>query len=887
MSRFAFPRMSYAALCLFLFQSQLSLSQNLSPNSHPYEAKQSIYHCDLLVVGGSSAGTAAALTAGRMGLNTILVMRSPRELGGLEANGLNPDSDLLIRCVGGFSMEMDVLGRVSTGLQIEHTKYVAPPHTVFRYIQGEFEKLPNITIIADYYPDSVEKEGVYVSSVIFRHRKALNKTITIHPTITIDAEVEGDVSFLAGVSMTLKREGKVPSDDPTRNLESFAGEIYVPAGKGHPGGAPLPQSTFQADDVARTMAWSAILVLEKHDTRSPDNPWLLTLPPAGYDPEDYEWVRGLGGVSLGDNHFRYSSDVWYSLVEGWKMPDGRHVLESMNIADREANERKHFARTLGALYHGQHVAGKTEWGLSSQSFREGLPAKYTLADFGTSTLAGDIPLPSLIYMREGRRMVNAHVFGAKFMENQGTEALFQKNYWHQHSFYFNAMNIDIHGVTNRFVEGSGPEGIQIPRFIDPNFGVCCIPFDVCVPRVSEATGLLVASAGAYTHEAYSAFPRMEPGRFQIGEGCAIAAYISLHDNVPPHEADIEKTQLIGLTQSGHSLVYFDDAIPGTWNHVIDQMLGARGVPLHNAQGEWISETEFSSAQALECLDNIFRKYTDTPVPDGRFENSTKSLHANPDTPAIWGDILPIVSSLSGIGEIHEYDALFARYQGRGFFTMGEAIHESAPIRFSEFKRLLFNILFSQKSPEGPYPIQSSEIVLRDTFNRVDGSAAVPEIGPKYISKVAWSVNGGLAIPENTESDSFLWVSLDPSHFAAACDVFLEQTKVESSAGLAFRFDSSDSYLRFRLQTKGFDVIAVLERVTDEFVEVLARKEISTMLRGFTLRAVNTPDSLRCFVGREMLFEVNMEAQSKCTQIGLYNAAGNANLFDNFEIAARP
>ncbi|HPA47718.1 MAG TPA: FAD-dependent oxidoreductase, partial [bacterium] len=38
-----------------------------APN--PYPAKQQIYHCDLLIVGGSSAGTAAALTAGRLGID--------------------------------------------------------------------------------------------------------------------------------------------------------------------------------------------------------------------------------------------------------------------------------------------------------------------------------------------------------------------------------------------------------------------------------------------------------------------------------------------------------------------------------------------------------------------------------------------------------------------------------------------------------------------------------------------------------------------------------------------------------------------------------------------------------------------------------------------------
>ena len=48
----------------------------------------------------------------------------------------------------------------------------------------------------------------------FRSRKDVNKEIVVRPKITIDAEIEGDVAFLAGVTMTLNREGRVASEDP-------------------------------------------------------------------------------------------------------------------------------------------------------------------------------------------------------------------------------------------------------------------------------------------------------------------------------------------------------------------------------------------------------------------------------------------------------------------------------------------------------------------------------------------------------------------------------------------------------------------------------------------------------------------------------------------------
>jgi hypothetical protein len=58
----------------------------------------------------------------------------------------------------------------------------------------------------------------------------------------------------------------------------------------------------------------------------------------------------------------------------------------------------------------------------------------------------------------------------------------------------------------------------------------------------KATGLLVSSAGAYTHQAYAAFPRMETGRIVQGHACAVAAWHALRDKIAVHEVDVRKVQ---------------------------------------------------------------------------------------------------------------------------------------------------------------------------------------------------------------------------------------------------------------------------------------------------------------------------------------------------------
>ena len=506
------------------------------PAANPYEPTQEVYRPELLIVGGSSSGTAAAVTAGRLGIKTVWTLRAPRDLGGLSTNGINPDSDLAIRYIGGLALEYDTVARYTTGFHVagRHNGegYFAPFHVFFNYTRQQIDACPSLTVLANLYPLAVEKEPQTqrVAAVSFGHRLQPGRRVVVRPQVTIDAEIEGDVAYLAGVSMTLLREGRVKSDDPTRDEESYAGRIFTPQCQSPPsflrsGGAPLEGSTHAADTRPATMAWNGSVSLEDYGQGTPESPWVLKTKPAGYDPAEFDWWKaGVHGVGVSSDHRRWNIDQYLSTIEGWRMPDGRHVLESMDIGDREANERARLAHVIRGLWHLQHVMRQYRYGLSQYDFHEGLPPKYRLSDFGTATNAGDAPLPGLIYMREGRRMVNDHVFGGKLIEDDGSGRFLQKSYWHPRSVYYNAMVVDMHGVHLECIPGSGPEGMEFLRLAGyHNFGSPCIPFDVLVPRPSEATGLLVSSAGAYTHQAYAAFPRMETGRIAQGHAAAVAA----------------------------------------------------------------------------------------------------------------------------------------------------------------------------------------------------------------------------------------------------------------------------------------------------------------------------------------------------------------------------
>ena len=158
-------------------------------------------------------------------------------MGGLSANAINPDSDLPMRYLGGLALEYDVNARFTTGFNVggRHNGegYFAPFHVFFDYTRKQIDSLPSVTVLANLYPVEVQKnpQSRHLDAVTFADRRDPLRRIVIRPRFTIDAEIEGDVCHLAGVSTTLRREARGPSDDPTRDNESFAGRLFTPAKK--------------------------------------------------------------------------------------------------------------------------------------------------------------------------------------------------------------------------------------------------------------------------------------------------------------------------------------------------------------------------------------------------------------------------------------------------------------------------------------------------------------------------------------------------------------------------------------------------------------------------------------------------------------------------------
>ena len=554
---------------------------------------------------------------------------------------------------------------------------------------------------------------------------------------------------------------------------------------------------------------------------------------------------------------------------------------------------------IRGLWHLQHVKKQYRYGLSDEDFHEGLPPKYSLQDFGTATRAGDAPLPGLIYMREGRRMVNDHIFGGKLIEDDGSGRFIQKRGWHPRAAYFNAMLVDIHGVHREQRPGSGPEGMQLLRLAGfHNFGAPCIRFDVFVPRPTEATGLLVSSAGAYTHQAYAAFPRMETGRLLQGHACAVAVYHALTDGVPVHEVDVRKVQLTGLELHGQSLVYLDDALAGTRWHVIDQMLAARRVPERNDQGVFQNEAGLTEAEAASYLAYLFRDYTEHPAEPRQLQAAIAVLQTPAGSHVSRGQLLRALTAAAGLRVPETAPQPFADVSADSELARtlkpwidrqwiaASLQHRFEPDRampFSEFKQLAFHVLFSSLMKNPPAPVDYRRRLVHDTFNRPNEPAVQLATGQKPVHSAAWRIEGGQVRPVDKTGTTYFLVDAGAPDVDVSVDVFLEQTKNEAAAGIVFQARDSRHMQRFLLQAKGPAVEVRIDSLVEGKRQQEERWLIPTMKRGLTLRVVAKGGDVLYFLDGREIKHLQRTYSPSATVVGVVNGGGESSRFDNLEV----
>ncbi len=502
---------------------------------------------DVVVLGGTSAGVAAAVEARRMGKSVVLVEYSPH-LGGLTSGGLGATDIGNKDAIGGIAREFYQLMydyyrddhawvyqqradyQESKKWAVEKTWWMFEPH-VAEKIFRDMAAGANVPVVFGQRLDlknGVVKEGSRIVAV----RMESGRVFT--GKVFIDATYEGDLMAKAGVSYTVGREANSQYGETYDGVQTkhavyhqFEKPVdpYVEPGKSESGLLPgvhgqSPGKDGQADK--RVQAYNFRMCL----TDVPEN--MVPFPkPAGYDPLRYElllryYEAGYDRVPCtfhgmpnrktdSNNNNGFSTDF---IGANYDYPEGDYVTRERIIAEHESYQKglmwtlANHPRVPQAI---REQVGK--WGLARDEF----------IDHGN--------WPHQIYVREARRMVSDYVM----TEHNCTGKVVAPD-----SIGLAAYTMDSHN-TQRYA-AAGPNGAAARNEGDVEiggFGPYEISYRAIVPKEDECSNLLVPVCLSASHIAFGSI-RMEPVFMILGQSAASAACVAIDDGTSVQDVPYEK-----------------------------------------------------------------------------------------------------------------------------------------------------------------------------------------------------------------------------------------------------------------------------------------------------------------------------------------------------------
>jgi hypothetical protein len=530
---------------------------------------------DLLVVGGSPAGVACAVTAARAGLRVLLVERGPR-LGGLLTGGLGVMDVQYDGPRAAFYDEFcrRVLAyyRDSYGADSEQYRHAEPrpdwPLTVEPHIaEAIFESIvgaePNIAVRRELVPVAVLRSGRTVLGVQMArwdgHDVAAQAEL-LTAAAFVDATYEGDVFALAGEEYRVGREDRAAYGEP------HAGRIFTrreltPDGSGRwPRAAAAGQiamRTFKAvsqeifagstgEGDAAVQAYSYRLCLSRDPAAR-----RMAAPPPGYDPAVYRRVGDPGRI--GAPNLPNGKRFWFRNLSG---PNQAYpeAAEPGRQRIREAYRR----HALGFLYFLQN----------DESVRDEVRAEARQWGLAADEFTGNENFPYELYVREARRLVGRYVF----TEHDATTARgIDRAPVHADAIAFAEWFMDSHEVSDEHQIGSSGDGkLLLTELTRPSQ----IPFRVLLP--ARLDNLLVPLCVSASHVGWGTL-RLEPVWMHLGEVAGRAAALAAERRCPPAAVSVPDLQE-RLAAAGSALTFFSDVPPavGDVQAAAAHVLGAHG-----------------------------------------------------------------------------------------------------------------------------------------------------------------------------------------------------------------------------------------------------------------------------------------------------------------------
>jgi hypothetical protein len=488
---------------------------------------------DVVVIGGTPGGIAAAVTAARLGHDVVLA-EYHTHLGAMSSSGLGKSDIQNQAMIQGFFREF--VDRVKAHYQGNAAEanscrggYYYEPAVAEKVFESFLAEQPRIKVLKQHQFQKAKTKGGRMVGAVVKDRST-GETRTLRGKIFVDATYEGDVYASAGAAFRLGRESRDEFNEP------HAGHIYLDwrnITNGIPGGTGVGDK--------RVPAYTYRLCL----TTDPGNSVALTVPPPNYDRTCY--LGYLDDSTSGRFGTQMPARIAFSIAE---IPNHKtdvnmnprglgfvFVGENNGYVEGTWDERERIATrirnlTLGLLWFMQNDSAVPE---ASRVFMK----KYHLPK---DEFTDNGHFPFQLYVREARRLVGEYTLSERNVTEQPG---LRSERFHEDAIAVGEFPVDSFPVQKRrpgddvVLEGYLGMLGKITRPYQ-------IPYRIMIPQ--KLNGLIVPVAASTTHVAYSSI-RLEPTWMVMGQAAGVAAHLAIQTSLELRKVPIPALQAL-LRQQG-------------------------------------------------------------------------------------------------------------------------------------------------------------------------------------------------------------------------------------------------------------------------------------------------------------------------------------------------
>lgn len=511
---------------------------------------------DLIIVGGGASGTAAGISAGRLGTKTLIIESTPWLGGMLTSAGVSAidgNHRLPSGIWGEFKSELEKYyggpDKLATGW-VSNTLF--EPKVGNEILRKMASGVKDLTVSLESDWKSADfKNGLWTVSF-----SKNGKTETITAPILIDATELGDVAAAQGLSYRLGMDARAE-----------IGEEFAPE---------------QANDIIQDLTFVATL---QDFGAGADK----TIPkPTNYDPAEFDCACAHADPTT-DN--APTLDCGKMLDYG-KLPNGKYMINwpncgndhYVNLVELSPEERaleieNAKQTTLRFVYYIQHELGFKHLGLAEN--------EYPTED----------GLPMIPYYRESRRYHGLVDFTLPYVRTP---------YAAPSPLYRTGVAVGDYTIDHHHKKNLEAPAIDFIKIRVPSYNV---PLGALIPANHPA--LILAEKSISVSNIVNGASRLQPVVLGIGHAAGVLATVALEQRKPLSEVSVRRVQELLLEQTAY-LMPFLDMNPAQPHFQAMQKAGAAGI----FKGEgvpylWANQTWFYPdrlATEYEVVDGLRPMY---------------------------------------------------------------------------------------------------------------------------------------------------------------------------------------------------------------------------------------------------------------------------------------